>query len=260
VAVTGRAESELALSADLVLSQLVETPQLPSGAGSLGLANYLVSLLGLLQLAMQIGDRSGALDKPQQLALAGQLASAPAAIEATFDAADESARSVAETLLGAPVVYVLGAGPSLAAAMFGCAKLYEQPQFEGVPQELEEFAHLQYFMVVEGTPVIFVAPPGASRDRSLELFEAAQLRGGVVTAIGDQGDKELAAAADHWLPLAGNLAEELSPLYSVVPLELLADSIAASPNRPTRPSRRPVDPAIEDAFEFRRIYGNQVIA
>ena len=260
VAVTGRSESELALNADLVLSQLVETPQLPSGAGSLGLANYLVSLLGLLQLAIQLGDRSGALDKSQGLALASQLASAPDAIESTFDAADEAARSVAETLIGAPVAYILGAGPSLAAAMFGCAKLYEQPQFEGVPQELEEFAHLQYFMVVEGTPVLFVAPPGASRDRSLELFEAAQMRGGVVTAIGDQGDKELAAAADHWLPLAGNLAEELSPLYSVVPLELLADSIASSPNRPARPSRRPVDAAIEDAFEFRRIYGNQVIA
>ena len=41
---------------------------------------------------------------------------------------------------------------------------------------------------------------------------------------------------------------------------LLADSIASSPNRPARPSRRPVDAAIEDAFEFRRIYGNQVIA
>ncbi len=71
-----------------------------------------------------------------------------------------------------PVVYVLGAGPSFAAALFGCAKLYEQPQFEGVPQELEEWAHLQYFMVVEGTPVVFIAPPGLSRDPQLRTVRS----------------------------------------------------------------------------------------
>jgi glucosamine--fructose-6-phosphate aminotransferase (isomerizing) len=260
VAVTGRSESGLAAQADVVLSQLVETPDLPSGAGSLGLANYLVSLLGLLELARQLGQRTGRLDAARSGALAEAMRAVPAAIEATFDAADAGAAALAETLVAEPVVYLLGAGPSLATALFGCAKFYEQPQFEGVPQELEEFAHLQYFMVTEGTPVVFVAPPGASRDRSVELFEAVQLRGGVVTAIGDASDAEMAEAADHWLPLAGSgLPEELSPLFTVVPLELLADSLAAAPNRPARRPRRQVDPSIEEAFEFRRIYGNQVV-
>jgi glucosamine 6-phosphate synthetase-like amidotransferase/phosphosugar isomerase protein len=87
-----------------------------------------------------------------------------------------------------------------------------------------------------------------------------QLRGGVVTAIGASADEDMARAADHWIPMAGaDLPEELSPLYTVVPLELLADSIAAAPDRPVRRPRREVDPAIEEAFEFRRIYGNQVI-
>jgi glucosamine--fructose-6-phosphate aminotransferase (isomerizing) len=259
VAVTGRTQSELASSADVVLSQLVDTPDLPSGAGSLGLANYLVSLLALYQLAQQLGERNGQLDPARSAAIAGGMRAAPGAIEATFDAADAAAAAIAGSLVAAPVLYVLGAGPSLAAAMFGCAKLYEQPQFEGIPQELEEFAHLQYFMVTEGTPVLFVAPAGASRDRSLELLEAAQLRGGVVTAIGDSSDLEMAGAADHWLPLVGgDIHEELSPLFSVVPLELLADSITTAPNRPARRPRREVDPAIEDAFEFRRIYGSEV--
>jgi hypothetical protein len=44
----------------------------------------------------------------------------------------------------------------------------------------------------------------------------------------------------------------------VVPLELLADSIAQLPDRPARPPRREVDPEIEEAFEYRRIYGSQV--
>jgi glucosamine--fructose-6-phosphate aminotransferase (isomerizing) len=261
VAVTGRSESDLAASADIVLSQRVETPELPSGAGSLGLANYLVSLLGLYSLALELGTRNGRLDLARHELLDAALRAVPAAIEATYDAADEAAVAVAGTLVAEPVVYVLGAGPSLAAALFGCAKLYEQPQFEGVPQELEEFAHLQYFMVTEGTPVVFVAPPGSSRDRSIELFEAAQQRGGIVTAIGDLGDTEMAGAADHWLPLVGgDLPEELSPLISVVPLELLADSIAVAPGRPARRTRREVDPALEEAFEFRRIYGNRIVS
>jgi glucosamine--fructose-6-phosphate aminotransferase (isomerizing) len=261
VAITGRSESSLAAEADVVLSQLVETPDLPSGAGSLGLANYLVSLLGLYELARQLGERNGHLDTARSAALFDAMHATPAAIEATFDAADEAATTVAGSLVAEPVAYVLGAGPSLAAALFGCAKFYEQPQFEGIPQELEEFAHLQYFMVTEGTAVVFVAPPGLSRDRAVELFEAIQLRGGVVTAIGDIADEEMAQAADHWIPMAGGeLPEELSPVYTVVPLELLADSIASAPDRPSRRPRREVDPAVEEAFEFRRIYGNQVIS
>jgi glucosamine--fructose-6-phosphate aminotransferase (isomerizing) len=114
-------------------------------------------------------------------------------------------------------------------------------------------------MVVEGTPVVFVAPPGLSRDRSLELFEAAQLRGGRVTVVGDRRDNKLAAAADHALPLVAELSEELSPLVSVVPLELLADSINASPRKPGRRPRREVDAAVVEAFEFRRIYGSAVV-
>ncbi|MCW2529859.1 MAG: hypothetical protein JWM76_4719 [Pseudonocardiales bacterium] len=259
VAVTGRMGSELATAGDVVLSQHVDTPDLPAGAGSLGLANYLVSLMGLYEFARQFGEQRGRLDAVGSTEVARILAAVPDSIEATYDIADAAAAQVAESLIAEPVLYMLGAGPSLAAAYFGCAKLYEQPQFEGVPQQLEEWAHLQYFMITEGTPVIILAPPGASRDRALELFEAAQLRGGVVTVIGDMHDEELAGAADHSLPITGLFSEETSPLISVVPLELLADSLTQSPHRARRRPRRAVDPEIEEAFEFRRIYGSQVL-
>jgi glucosamine 6-phosphate synthetase-like amidotransferase/phosphosugar isomerase protein len=259
IGVTGRSKSGLAEASDVVLSQYIDTPDLPLTAGSLGLANYMATLLALYLSAIHIGRLRGSLSDAQADGLMVELAEQASAIEATVDANIEVAQRYAGAIASEPVLYVLGAGPSLASSYFGTAKFYEQPQYEAVPQQLEEWAHEQYFMVTEGTPVLFIAPPGASRDRSLELFEAAKLRGGSVAVIADHDDQGMRDAADYFFPVVGKVSEAFSPISYVVPIEMVANALETVPDRPARRPRREVDPAIEDDFEFRRIYGSHVV-
>src|SRR5207237_1961795 len=88
----------------------------------------------------------------------------------TLDASAEPARRAAGLIATAPITTFLGAGPSRASAAFGAAKLFEGPQRYGVVQDLEEWAHEQYFVSGPTTPTVVVAPVGASRDRAAELL------------------------------------------------------------------------------------------
>src|SRR5207302_1708920 len=95
-----------------------------------------------------------------------------------------------------------------------------------VGQELEEWAHEQYFCTGPGTHTLIVAPPGASVDRAREQLRAVRDVEGRAVAICSEGDLETAAQADVVLPLVGVDDELLSPIVTAIPLELLALAFA----------------------------------
>ena len=86
--------------------------------------------------------------------------------------------AAARSLLPAPWIAFLGAGPNEATARFGAAKLIEGAQLLGVATNLEEWAHEQYFVTSAGDPVVLINPSGAGYDRGLEILsELAVHRG-----------------------------------------------------------------------------------
>ncbi len=259
IGVTGRPQSALAQSADSVLLQFVETPDLPLGAGSLGLANYMVTLGALYVSMAVIAVQRERMTPEQGNDLIKDLIGSTSIIGATVEANLAPIRQYAAILATKPVLYMIGAGPSLASGYFGAAKMYEQPQFEAVPQELEEFAHEQYFMLEEGSHVLMIVPPGASRDRALELVAPIRMRGGIIAIVGDQNDAELKASADYWFPVTGAVEEEFSPLYYVVPLQMLADALSGRRGIGFRRNMRQVDQKTVESMEYARIYGSRLV-
>ncbi len=79
---------------------------------------------------------------------------------------------LAAELHGVDTIWTIGAGPSLGTARYCSAKFHEQLPLNGIPEDLEEWAHLQYFLTLawKQRSVVFVlAPPGNSLDRAEEL-------------------------------------------------------------------------------------------
>ena len=70
-------------------------------------------------------------------------------------------------------------------------------------------------------PVIVVATPGRSYEKTLSNMEEVRARGGKVIAVGCQGDERVRNLADFILPVP-QVPELLAPLVNVVPLQLLA--------------------------------------
>jgi glucosamine 6-phosphate synthetase-like amidotransferase/phosphosugar isomerase protein len=185
----------------------------PSLGFSPGTNTFAGMLLALLQLAAAMGERrdSGAL-------LAEALGRLPDAARHTLAVAAEPARNVAARLAKAEWLCFIGAGPSEAIARFGAAKLFEGPQMLGTWTNLEEWAHEEYFVSGSGTPVVVVAPSGASRDRAEEILSELEFIGADPIVVSD-----IAGAA---LPFAPGLPETLSPVLAALPLALLAFFLA----------------------------------
>ncbi|MDE0181579.1 MAG: SIS domain-containing protein [Caldilineaceae bacterium] len=246
VAITGNPDGWLAQESDTILDQSVrldgELIGMPSNLatdtepdkprrGSFGLVNYLASLTTLYLTAFHTGVVRGNLTEAEAGALRAELRTTADLITQTVDLCTPAAKAYAEKVKEVDSYTILGSGPSLATSLFYAAKTYELPRVYGVSQELEEWAHEQYFLTGPGTQVLFIAPQGRSISRVRELLHTTRTMGGTGVVVADESNAELAAAADVKLPVAGNVQEALSPLVYCVPGQLFATFLARSRGR-----------------------------
>ena len=219
VAFTGRGDSRLAGAASRAV--LMDVPTLGFSPGT---STYIAMLTALLVLAAELARARGR--SGEAAALDDGIARAPELAATTLERSEEPARRAAEHLAAAPISTFLGAGPSKASAAFGAAKLFEGPQRYGVLQDLEEWAHEQYFVSGPGTPIVVVAPAGAARDRAAELLAEMAFIGAPALLVSDEVDDEGAKSAAIRLPVAAGLPESLSPLLTCLPLAQAAFFVA----------------------------------
>src|SRR5579883_1329230 len=211
---TGNPDSPLARAATDIIPLSVPTP-----GYSPGTSTYLAILVALLNLALAWGEARG-----REVSEGWKmLRNAPMLARQTLAATDEPARKLAEQFAGQNWITFLGAGPNLATAQFGAAKLFEGPQKLGVATNIEEWAHEEYFVSGKRTPVLLVAPSGASFDRASEILSELNFIGARSAFI---SDIKPANSPSAFLPLAPGLSEEFSPLLAALPLSLFAFYLA----------------------------------
>ena len=219
VAFTGRADGRLARTAERAVLM-----QVPTLGFSPGTSTYMAMVAALLLLAAELARARGRSIEADEVDQA--LALAPGLAAETLEISAAPARAAAARIADAAVTTYLGAGPSRASAAFGAAKLFEGPQRYGVVQDLEEWAHEQYFVSGPATPVVLVAPSGASRDRAGELLGEMAFIGAPSVLVSDRIDDPIAAEADVCLPVAAGMPEFASPLLTCLPLALVGFFIA----------------------------------
>ncbi len=95
---------------------------------------------------------------------------------------------------------------------------------EGYPAA--EMKHGPIALVDKDTPSVFVALNDGVYDKVISNMHEIRARGGWILAIANEGDKDIARHADHVLHVPRTIPM-LSPLLSVIPLQLLAYHVAA---------------------------------
>jgi glutamine---fructose-6-phosphate transaminase (isomerizing) len=242
--VTYHADSRLGQTAGTVLPWTYE--DVGFGPGTL---SYTASLVALYALAARLGELTGrtanAVEQLEAIAATGD------AVAATIEASSEPAEQVAGALHAEGLLCVIGGGPNYATALFGMAKFIEAAAYPAIGQELEEWAHEQYFCTREGTNTLVIAPPGNAVDRAREQLRAVRDMAGKSVAVCDPSDSETLALADHVLPVH-SVHELLSPLVTSVPLELLALRFAQRLGR----TMLGFDDDRRRAINFRQIFGS----
>ena len=228
--ITGSLDGPLAGMVDRVVHRPVRTEGFDTGGhrrAIVHMAEYLATLRALYGLSLRIGISRGRLLRRDADEIRAGIDGAIAAVPDVAATAEAGARALAERLhrAGADTVWVLGAGPSRGTAEYCAAKFHEQVPLNGVPQDLEEWAHLQYFLTLswgDRGPVLVLAPPGNARDRAEEIVGGIARAGGFAVTV---GPSDMAGAGDR-LDVAADLPELLTPLLYHVPVQLLVLHLA----------------------------------
>jgi glucosamine--fructose-6-phosphate aminotransferase (isomerizing) len=122
-------------------------------------------------------------------------------------------------------VLYLGRQHNFPTALEGALKLKEISYIHAEGYPAAEMKHGPIALVDGDTPSVFIMPQGTVYDKVMSNLEEIKARGGPVIAIAAEGDKEVGRLADDviYVPHA---PEYLSPLVTIIPLQLLAYHIA----------------------------------
>ena len=150
------------------------------------------------------------------------LAEIPAHMAMVLRTLDGPATALGAALATRPVYLFAGGGPSWATALFGAAKVKECTPRHAVAIQLEEFHH--YNSQKAGDPLFLIAPNGPSLSRALDTAAAGKSAGGQVFVVTDSA-RAFESTADVVLQVPST-AEYLSPLVTVIPLQLFAYHLA----------------------------------
>ena len=251
IGITYKPNSRLGLEADTTINW--DYRDVGFGPGTM---SYIASILALLAVGLRVGRTSGRLDDQEVQAQLSRLTDLAASMRATIAASDEPARKLADELTDDTQLFVLGAGPNYGTALFAMAKMIESARHNTVAQQLEEWAHEQYFCCVPGTVTVVLAPPGASLDRAREQLLAVRDMKGTAVVVCSKDDAETAALADVVIPVVGDVGEDFSPLLYCVAAELLSLHFAVR----TEKVMLGFDDEWRKEVNFRQIFGSVIPA
>ena len=221
VAVSGNSDSPVTREARWVLAR-----QLQVGGQTPGVRSYTQAQLLLMLAAVHIGECRDVLDGMQAAALKRELRRTAEILEAGLEETDYLAQRLADRWREATQYLVIGGGPSYANALFSAAKLVEAIGVNAIGQELEEWAHIQFFLRSPQLPTLLIAPRGRCADRAVELLGVMRGLSSLVAVVGSQNDAALKRQAVDYFSIDGTTEEALTPLLTSMPAELLACHLA----------------------------------
>jgi glucosamine--fructose-6-phosphate aminotransferase (isomerizing) len=148
----------------------------------------------------------------------------PRLVEQTLEL-DTRVAELARHLSSATDFLYLGRGLSYPIALEGALKLKEISYIHAEGYAGGEMKHGPIALIDDGLPVVAIAPRDGSYERMLGNVEEVRAREGLVIAVVQTGDRALASKATHVLEIPP-CADLLTPLLTVLPLQLLAYHIA----------------------------------
>jgi glucosamine--fructose-6-phosphate aminotransferase (isomerizing) len=180
-------------------------------------------LAALLLLGLHLGRRRG-LSREQGREVVHALARLPEQIRETLKVDDEMAR-IAVTFADADNALYMGRGVSFPVALEGALKLKEVSYAHAEGYPAAELKHGPIALIDAEMPVVVVAPADHMFSKVVSNVQEVRARGGRILVVTTEGNRDLASLADFevLVPLTHEL---LSPILTVVPLQLLAYHIA----------------------------------
>jgi len=185
---------------------------------------FTASVVDQYLLGLYLGQLRGTLTLDEMRLHAANLAKLPDLVGQVLDQAPVVAQ-LAKRLFHYSNFLYLGRGINYPIALEGALKLKEISYIHAEGYPAGEMKHGPIALIDESMPVLAIAVKDSVYEKMISQIEQAKARRGVVIAIATEGDTFIATKADHvlYVPEASSF---LSPLLTVIPLQLLAYYIA----------------------------------
>lgn len=182
------------------------------------------SQVTLLALIGNLLGRMRHLSVQQGQELLGALQRIPEQIESIL-AREQVVKDIAAAYYKNNNFLYLGRGINFPVALEGALKLKEISYIHAEGYPAAEMKHGPIALIDENMPVVVIAMKDPVYDKVMSNIAEVRARNGRVIAIATEGDTEIAQRVNHviYLPQTHRL---LTPLLSVIPLQLLAYHIA----------------------------------
>lgn len=183
----------------------------------------------LVMMAMMLAKMKGLIDEEKYREVLRGLIAMPDNIKEVLDQ-HEHIQSVASIFTYARNFLYLGRGCNYPTAMEGALKLKEISYIHAEGCPAAEMKHGTIALIDQEMPTIVIATNGSVYEKTISNIQEIKARGGKVIVVVTEGDCIVAEMADYciWIP---KTAECLTPLLSLIPLQLFAYYIAVNKGR-----------------------------
>jgi len=187
---------------------------------------FVTQLVAFYLLALDLAYRRQTLVPEQLEQIVAGLRQLPAQLEVILEGQERYIESLAHRFMDTHDFIYLGRGINFPIALEGALKLKEISYIHAEGYPAGEMKHGPIALLDAKVPVVAIAMPGTVFEKVLSNAQEAKARDAQLIGVTPMNEQEAADTFDALLPVP-EVDELLSPILTVVPLQLLAYHIAA---------------------------------
>ncbi len=219
--ITNRPESSLGLMVPHIINTLAGIE-----IGVAATKTFVAQLMAFYALALDLAYRCKTVSSERIVEMIAGLRMIPNEIEETLKKQEQLTEQLAHEFTETRDFIFLGRGINFPIALEGALKLKEISYIHAEGYPAGEMKHGPIALLDEKVPVVAIAIPGSVHEKVISNAQEAKARDSRLIGIAPADDGEVAEVFNDLIPVT-TVDELLSPILTVVPLQLLAYHIAA---------------------------------
>ncbi len=178
----------------------------------------------LAMMAISIANKKGTISRTRYHELINELKIIPKKVKKVLKI-NEQVKNIAKNFISARNFLYLGRGYNFPVALEGALKLKEISYIHAEGYPAAEMKHGPIALIDEEMPIVVLATNKIIYEKVITNIQEVKARKGIIIAVVTQGDKTVKKLADYIIEIP-EVEELLSPLLSIIPLQLLSYHIA----------------------------------
>ena len=187
--------------------------------------NYVAQITTLVLFTLFLGQLRGTLSKETYTSLIQELSRIPDYIEQTLEKTNEI-EAISKKYFKSRDFLFIGRAFNYATALEGALKLKEISYIHATGYAAGELKHGPIALIDEHMPVLCICPKNTDTyHKMISNIQEVKARGAKTIIIATEGDTQIAEFADDIIYIP-SVSQELSPILTILPLQLLSYYIA----------------------------------